>query len=161
MLRRPLLVAVALGFGVALGLGSGSASAGANKVPLVDACLSIDIAFCQDGGTGGQVSDLPEFISGFVIYNEPAGRFAMVTLMVRGSLPDTLHSVFRCPGTISGGVLGGGYSGCSAVGTFMTNIDGEGALHANLDATVTDTVIAINVPGFATVLANPPDAPIQ
>jgi hypothetical protein len=65
------------------------------------------------------VSDLPEFVSGFVIYNEPAGRFAMVTLMVRGSLPDTVHSVFRCPGTFSGGVLGGGYSGCSALGTFM------------------------------------------
>jgi hypothetical protein len=145
MLRRPDLIAAALG--MALVLGSGTAWARANKVPLVDACLHIDAAFCQDGGAGGQVSDLPEFISGFVIYNEPAGRFAMVTLMVRGSLPDTVHSVFRCPGTISGGVGGGGYSGCSAVGTFMTNIDGAGAFHTNLDATVTDTVIAINVPG--------------
>ena len=161
MLRPPVLMAAVLGFCVALALGSGSASAGATKVPLVDACLQIGVAFCQNGGVGGQVSDLPEFVSGFVIYNEPAGRFAMVTLMVRGSLPDTVHSVFRCPGTIGGGVLGGGYSGCSALGTFMTNIDGEGAFHVNLDSTVTDTVIAINVPGFATVLANPPDAPIQ
>ena len=159
MVRRPLLTA-ALGF-VAVLLGSGSSWAGATKVPLVDACLHIDIAFCQNGGTGGQVSDLPEFASGFVIYNEPAGRFAMVTLMVRDSLPDTVHSVFRCPCAISGGVLGGGYGGCSALGTFMTNIDGEGAFHTNLDRTVTDTVIAINVLGFATVLANPPDAPIQ
>jgi hypothetical protein len=159
MTRRSALIAVA--FGAALLLGSGTSWAGATKVPLVDACLHIDIAFCQEGGAGGRVSDLPEFISGFVIYNEPAGRFAMVTLMVQGSLPDTVHSVFRCPGTFSGGVNGGGYSGCSALGTFMTNIDGEGAFHTKLDTTVTDSVIAINVPDFATVLANPPDAPIQ
>jgi hypothetical protein len=161
MLRRTARIAAVLGVGVALVFGPGPLWAGATKVPLVDACLHIDVAFCENGGAGGRVSDLPEFMSGFVIYNEPAGRFGMVTLMVRGSLPDTVHSVFRCPGTVNGGIGGGGYSGCSALGAFMTNIDGEGAFHANLDMTVTDTVIAINVPGFATVLANPPGAPIQ
>src|SRR5688500_620403 len=96
------------------------AGAGATKAPPVDACLAIDIAFCKDGGVGGRISDLPGFMSGFVIYNEPAGEFSMVTLMVRGSLPDTVHSVFRCPGNVSGGVLGGGFSGCSLLGTFLT-----------------------------------------
>jgi len=135
--------------------------AGANKVALVDACLQIDIAFCQNGGTGGQISDLPAFISGFVIYNEPAGRFSMVTLIVNGSLPDTPHSVFRCPGAISVGVNVGGFTGCTFIGSFVANIHGDGAFHTTLDATVTDTVIAINVPNFATVLANHPDDPIQ
>jgi hypothetical protein len=135
--------------------------AGASKVALVDACLQIDIAFCQNGGNGGPISDLPAFISGFVVYNEPAGRFSMVTLMVNGSLPDAPHFVFRCPGALLGGVNGGGFTGCALVGSFLTNIHGDGAFHAQLDATVTDTVIAINVPPFATVLANHPGDPIQ
>jgi hypothetical protein len=61
----------------------------------------------------------------------------------------------RRPGLVAG-VLGFGVALVLGSGSSWA-----GATKVPLDTTVTDTVIAINVPGFATVLANPPDAPIQ
>lgn len=127
------------------------AEAGANKVPVIDAC-EINAVFC---GSGGQ-SDLPDFISAFAIFNPAQGDPAMLTVMIKGSLPDETHFVFLCPGTITTG----GFTGCRLTGTFMTNINGHGAFHKEFfDGAPTEKVVAINVPNFATVLANCPDEP--
>lgn len=78
----------------------------------------------------------------------------MLTAMVKGSLADASHSVFLCPGDFT---PTGGFQNCSLAGTFTTNINGNGAFHKEFPVAPADTVVAINVAAFATVLANCPD----
>lgn len=128
------------------------ALAGANKASIIDAC-DINPVFCGADGT----SDLPDFASGFAIYNVTGDGTGLLTAMVKGSLADTAHSVFLCPGDLT---PTGGFQNCTLVGTFTTNINGNGAFHKEFPSfPPTETVIAINVAGFSTVLANCPDDP--
>ena len=128
-----------------------TAHAGANKVALIDAC-EIHPVFCASGGG----SDIPGFISGFAVFNA-GGDPPSLTLHIKGSIPMETHRVFLCPGAINDA---GGFTGCRLVGAFETNGNGHGGLHVEfVDGPPAEKVVAINVPVFATVIANCPNEP--
>jgi hypothetical protein len=51
---------------------SASASASPSESPrlLLDACISSGPYFCEDGGSDGKISAIPDFIGGYVAYEE-------------------------------------------------------------------------------------------
>ena len=124
-----------------------------NKVELIDACEINDI-FCSEDGT----SDIPDFLSAYAVFNANVhqGDAAMLTLVVRGSVPNESHKVILCPGEISNDW---GFTGCRLVGTFTTNVNGNGTIHMNFpDGVPAERHLNVNTPAFATVLATCPDA---
>ncbi len=150
MSRTRILLVVAVAFTAVLFITavSNDVEAKANKVKVIDAC-DINEVFCAPDGS----SDLPDFISGFAIFNPTRDGTAMITVMVKGSVPDAIHRVHLCPGVLTDL---GGFDGCSEIGTFTANINGHGAFHMDWPFIHTGTVVAINVHPFATILANCP-----
>lgn len=140
-----------LALGVAMTIAPGSAFAKAKKVPMVDACIEINGVFCSGDGV---TSDLPAFISGFTIFNPTNDGNAMLTVMIKGSVPNEDHSVFLCPGVVGGG----GFSGCQGIGVLITNRNGNGTFHMEwepvLQWVLDSHAVALNASVFATILAN-------
>jgi len=139
-----------LALGVAMTIAPGGAFAKAKKVPMVDACLEINDVFCAGGGE----SDLPAFISGFAIFNPTNDGGAMLTVMIKGSVPNEDHSVILCQGNVGGG----GYSNCDPLGVLITNRNGNGTFHMEWEIvpqSVLDShAVVLNTQAFATILAN-------
>lgn len=141
-----------LALGVAMTIVPGSAFAKAKKVPMVDACLEIKDVFCAGGNPSE--SDLPAFISGFAIFNPNNDGGAMLTVMIKGSVPNVDHSVHLCPGVVGGG----GFPGCQGIGVLITNRNGNGTFHMEwepvLQWVLDSHAVALNASVFATILAN-------
>jgi hypothetical protein len=122
------------------------------RVSIIDAC-DINPVFCNSGGE----SEVPGYESGSASYRQFGQSSATVKVTLRKSLVETEHAVFLCPGALSDS---GGFQGCSPVGGFATDADGNGSFQEKFsDIDSLYTVIAINVAPFATVLANCPDEP--
>ena len=160
-MSRALTAILGLAMVGIMSFGSLSAQAGATKQELLDACFEWGPAFCESGGTGGAVSDIPAFLTGKAIFNEdnPSEQVSqMLTVMVNKSAADTDHQVFICPGAGNFGVSGSGFTGCAMIGAFTTNKQGQGHFHwepaseTPIDG-CTYNVLVMNIANFGSVLA--------
>ena len=123
-------------------------------LPLVNACTNVGPAFCNPPEPGND-NEAPDAV-GMVSFNPIPVDRDVLRVIVKMSLPDTLHQVFLCPGDGNFGPGQGGYVGCTWLGEFDTDATGSGKFILDYPGEFLPDwrVVNINTPATGTLLSS-------